>query len=417
MLRALRTIDAMALGATLIAIGCGRRGPADGGRSEAGSSVEPHRAEGGANDAASDAPPGEQDAGIEGSDGASGPRRVVITATGSVVLHRRVVQVAESFREMGGLSWMLSRLAPIITAREVALVPLEGPLTTAGRAPWVGDRPALGGQGSFARNLARVGFDAVIVGNNHALDQKPEGLESTIDALDQASLGAVGAGRSEEDAYTPWSAEREGVRVAVLGYSERSAFAPGGADARAFVARDVGRLLDAVRAAATTADVVVVCPHWGRDRSAAPTGAQRALALRLVDAGADLIVGTGPSVLQTVERVTGPRGDAVIAYSLGTLVSNFGSAWHPGLPPRNTDDPLGVMYDPRTRDGALLRVQFEIPQRGTVALATMSAIATWNVNLSGDIHVTPMRLADDRIRSERLPAIVNALGQSVRVRP
>jgi hypothetical protein len=417
MFRALKRTSARALGVALTLGGCARRSPSDGGSVELRAIPVAADRETPVADGAIAPAEAIEDAASAQEDAAVGPRRVVITATGSVVLHRRVVQIAESFREMGGLSWMLSRLAPIITPREVALVSLEGPLTMAARAPWVGERPVLGGHPHFARNLARVGFDAVIVGNNHALDQRPEGLESTIDALDQASLGAVGAGRSEDDAYTPWSVERDGLRIAVLGFTERSAFAPGGPDARAFVARELDRVIDAVRAATATADVIVVCPHWGRERSASPTAAQRAVARRLVEAGADVILGTGPSVLQTVERVTSPRGDAVIAYSLGTLVSNFGSAWHPGLPARDPNDPLGVMYDPRTREGALLRVQLEVPRRGEVTLASMSAIATWSVNFSGDIHVTPMRLADDRIRAERLPPIAAALGQSVRVRP
>lgn len=350
-------------------------------------------------------------------DAPSGPRRVVVTSTGSVVLHRHVVQLAQSYREMGGLSYMLTRLAPIITPREVAIVPLEGPLSTSARTPWVGDNPALGGHPSFARNLSRVGFDGVVLATNHAFDQRPEGLEQTIDALEQAQLGAIGAGRSEDDAYTPWVTEREGVRVAVLGYTERSAFAPGGADARAFIARDLQRVLDALRTAHERADVVVVCAHWGRDRAANANANQRALARRFIDAGADLVLGAGPSVLQTVERTTSPRGDAVIAYSLGNLISNFGSAWHSGLPARAADDPLGIMYDPRTRDGALLRVQFEVAEGGQLSLVSMSAVATWNVNFSSDMHVTPMRHADDRIARERMPAITAALGQSVRVRP
>lgn len=347
----------------------------------------------------------------------SAPRRVVVTSTGSIVLHRHVVEIAQSYRSMGGLAYMLARLAPIITPREVAIVPLVGPLTMSARTPWIGDHPALGGHPSFARNLARVGFDAIVLATNHALDQRPEGLEQTIDALDRAQLGAIGAGRSEDDAYTPWVTERDGVRVAVLGYTERSAFAPGGADARAFVARDLSRVLDALRTAHDRADVVVLCAHWGRDRTAVPNASQRALARRFIDAGADLVLGAGPSVLQPVERTTSARGDAVIAYSLGNLLSNFGSAWHAGLAPRAMEGPLAVMYDPRTRDGALLRVQFEVGDDGRLSLVSMSAVATWNVNFSSDVHVVPMRHADERIARERMPAIAAALGPNVRVRP
>lgn len=350
-------------------------------------------------------------------DTGAGPRRVVVTSTGGIVLHRHVVQMAQSYREMGGLSYMLTRIAPIITPREVAIVPLEGPLSTAARPPWVGDNPALGGHPWMARQIARVGFDAVVLATNHALDQRPDGLESTIEALDQATLGAIGAGRSEEDAYTPWTTERDGVRVAVLGYTDRSAFAPGGADARAFVARELSRVLDAVRAARTNADIVVVCAHWGRDRNPNANANQRSLARRFIDAGADLVLGAGPAVLQSVERFTSDRGDAVVAFSLGSLLSNFGSAWHNGVAERPLSDPMGVMYDPKTRDGALLRVQFEVPEPGRVTLVSMSAVATWTVNFTSDLHVVPMRHADDRISRERLRAVTNALGQAVRVRP
>lgn len=364
-------------------------------------------------------PEDERDAATEDAavDAPSGPRRVVVTSTGSIVLHRHVVQMAQSYREMGGLSYMLTRLAPIITPREVAIVPVEGPLTMAARAPWVGDNPALGGHPWFARGLSRAGFDAAIMATNHALDQRPEGLEQTIESLEQAGLGAIGVGRSEDDAYTPWVTERDGVRVGVLGYTERSAFAPGGADARAFVAKDLQRVMDALRTAHERADVVVVCMHWGRDRASNANANQRALARRLVDAGADLVIGAGASVLHSVEKVQSERGDAVVAYSLGNLLSNFGSAWHAGLGPRPADDPLGIMYDPRTRDGALLRVQFEVGEAGHLSLVSMSAVALWNVNFSSDMHVTPMRHADERIARERMPAITSALGQAVRVRP
>lgn len=347
----------------------------------------------------------------------STPRRVVVTAAGDIVLHKHVVNIAQSFRETGGLSWMLSRLAPIITPREIAVANLEGPLTISRRAPWVGNNPALGGYTAYARNLNNVGFDAVILANNHAMDQRQDGLEETLEALDTAGMGAIGAGRSEDDAYTAWTAERDGVRVAFFGYTEHSAYGFGTPDGRSFISHDLQKILTAIAAARENAEVIVVCAHWGRDRVTTPNANQRTLARRFIDAGADLILGTGPSVLQTVERVGSDRGDAVIAYSLGTLVSNFGSAWHQGVTERGPEDPMAVMYDPKTRDGALLRVQFEIPARGQVALVSMSAVATWTVNFQSDVHVVPLRHAEDRIRAQRMPVISQALGQAVRVRP
>jgi poly-gamma-glutamate synthesis protein (capsule biosynthesis protein) len=108
-----------------------------------------------------------------------------------------------------------------------------------------------------------------------------------------------------------------GVRVAFLGFVDMPlegmmplADLPGPALA------DTARLLPAVRAARAKADRVVVLLHWGREYSPIPTEQQRQLAGAIVEAGANLVVGSHPHVLQTVERV----GKGIVFYSVGNFV-------------------------------------------------------------------------------------------------
>lgn len=184
---------------------------------------------------------------------------------------------------------------------DVRLVNLEGPLTARGSAA-----TAAGGE-RFAFAPARAAWlhgrvDVVSLANNHALDEGEAGRDDTVRALRGAGVAAAFAGHDA-------TVERRGRRVTVLA----RAFAPDadldGADAAALVA-----------AVARAPRPTIVSLHWGHTGLLTPSPDQRALAHRLVDAGAVAVVGHGPHTLQGVERYR----HGVIAYSLGNLA--FGCA-------------------------------------------------------------------------------------------
>jgi poly-gamma-glutamate synthesis protein (capsule biosynthesis protein) len=161
--------------------------------------------------------------------------------------------------------------------------------------------------------LATARVDVVSLANNHALDCGPRGLEEAVRVLGAAGIAAAGVeveGRPQE----PVVLLRRGRRVGVLAYSA--------ADDPAWSARGTryARLLPGslaeIRAARARVDVLVVSVHWGREEQAAPLPAQREWARRLVEAGADVVVGHHAHVLQPVERL----GGAVVLYGLGNLV-------------------------------------------------------------------------------------------------
>jgi poly-gamma-glutamate synthesis protein (capsule biosynthesis protein) len=347
-------------------------------------------------------------------------RRVVVTLTGDVMIHRAVLDTFEDHAAQGGLAWSLNWLSPLVTPREVALTFLDSPLTDAYRPLFSGVPPGLGVPRTMARavarDLGRVGLDGVCLATQHAYDQMGEGLAETIEHLRGARLGVVGAGGGEEEAWAPWVAERDGVRVAFLCFTQRVQGAPGRNPQRIVVAQslDGARALRAVTAARTQADLVVVGVQWNRVPFRSLAAEQRQLAHDLVAAGADVVVGSGMVVLDRVEKVASPRGDGLIVWSIGSLLSGYGASWR-GLrspPPTATDR---LTWDASTRDVLLLRAQFDLGDPTHASLVTLTANALW-MQRSGGVRVVPLRETDIDLREARVRAVTQTVGPAVRIR-
>ena len=161
-------------------------------------------------------------------------------------------------------------------------------------------------------------FDALSVANNHSGDYGHAAFLETLGHLRQAGIASFGGGRNLAEAHAPLWIEKKGLRIAVLGYNE---FKP-----RSFEAgphwpgiawSEDSHVLSDIRAArAAGADVVIPFMHWGWEREPQPTNRQRRLARRMIEAGADAVVGGHPHVTQGTEVW---RGKPII-YSLGNFI-------------------------------------------------------------------------------------------------
>ncbi|MEZ4336547.1 MAG: CapA family protein [Sandaracinaceae bacterium] len=288
--------------------------------------------------------------------------------------------------------------------------------------PETGEPPILGAPAEVAPALAAAGLDAVSVANNHSYDETAAGMGDTLEALDAAGVLHAGAGASLEGSPGPIVIERDGVRVAILAFTERvNRGAAGSEGSRVWVARyddDLARA--ALARAREVADVVMVSIHWSHDYVEQPLIVQRRRARPLVDAGADVIIGHGPHVLQEVERMESPRGDAVVAYSLGNLVSNQALRYWAGrrIPP----DLHPAVVRPTLRDGAWLRTHVVL-EEGRVRIDRLEAVPLWTVNNYMDVatrradvldvHVGPLSEASPEVQAERRPVIQASLGEAV----
>jgi poly-gamma-glutamate synthesis protein (capsule biosynthesis protein) len=226
-----------------------------------------------------------------------------------------------------GLSGELGSAVDKLADADISMVNLETAITTRGtaapkeftfRAP-----PAAMGV------LRKAGIDVVTIANNHGMDYGRVGLSDTLAAAERYHLPLIGAGADVTAAYRPYLKTVRGVRIAILAATDvLDTFAistwpatesePGLASAK-----DPTRLLDAVRAAGRSADVVVVDLHWGVERQQCPTTQQLRLLDELLTAGADVVVGSHAHVVQPTIK----RGRTAVAFGLG----NFVFYAHPGL--------------------------------------------------------------------------------------
>ncbi|MGG6314343.1 CapA family protein [Paenibacillus macerans] len=167
--------------------------------------------------------------------------------------------------------------------------------------------------------MAKAGVDAVNLANNHILDQGVAGLNDTMKALRQYHVLYAGAGKNSKDAYAPVYIERKGIKIALFGFSRvvpEPGWVAGANKAGVASAYAPEPALNAIRAARENADLVLVMTHWGKERTTKLEDHQQELAHAFIDAGADLVVGGHPHVMQGLENYKGKW----IAYSTGNFI-------------------------------------------------------------------------------------------------
>jgi poly-gamma-glutamate capsule biosynthesis protein CapA/YwtB (metallophosphatase superfamily) len=217
---------------------------------------------------------------------------------------------------------VLGAVAPILRRADLAVANLETAVTSRGTPQpkqYVFRAPA-----SAFTALANGGVDVASMANNHGMDYGEVGLRDSLAAAHKARFPVIGIGLDASRAYRPYRATIRGERIAIIGATQVlddnliSSWTSGPHKPGLASAKDVPRLLQAVREARATSDTVVVFLHWGVELAGCPTADQRRLAKQLVAAGADIVVGGHAHRLLGSGRL----GKAFVDYGLG----NF--AWY-----------------------------------------------------------------------------------------
>ena len=251
---------------------------------------------------------------------------------------------------------------------DVFMLNLEHPVTTSDRK--VEKKFNFKMHPRYMPILQHANVSLVNLANNHIADYGREGLEDTMHNLDSIGVRYVGVGKNINEARTPVVIEKKGKRIAFLGYYGGGEYAA--TDTRSgFAPRRASIIVEDVRKVRQQADYVVVNFHWGVERAEHPEPEQIALARRVVDAGADLIIGHHPHVLQGVELYKGKT----IAYSLGNFVFG-GNSLH-------------------TYETAILRV--ELTDSEPVITLVPIRIERWKAKVAdGDSKQRVLRLVQER---------------------
>jgi poly-gamma-glutamate capsule biosynthesis protein CapA/YwtB (metallophosphatase superfamily) len=211
-------------------------------------------------------------------------------------------------------------LAQLYAEMDFTFANLENPFFS-GKKPNVtppGKRYAvLWAKPEHVASLVRYRFTAVNLANNHAMDQDLAGLEETLRTLDAAGVSHVGAGKDLAAAWKPMIVDVRGLRIGFVGasYASRNDM---GITRNQHVARveDEERLAAACKEARAAAHFVVATYHAGDEHKFVPNAQQKAFARAAVRAGADIVIGGHPHVVQPAEKVEGKW----VFHSLGNFI-------------------------------------------------------------------------------------------------
>jgi poly-gamma-glutamate capsule biosynthesis protein CapA/YwtB (metallophosphatase superfamily) len=220
------------------------------------------------------------------------PRSATLALLGDINLGRGVIPSGDSFAPLAG---------SLYTA-DLALANLESPLGGEVDADSTSYNLCAPAERAFL--LASWGIDLLSLVNNHADDCAPDGLNATHLALAAAGLTGL--------TPQPLRLEINGLRLAFFAFDDVSAML------------DADEAAEAIHLAKADGALVIVSLHWGMEYQGMPTPRQEAMAAQFAEAGAVLIWGHHPHVLQPAEWIETTRGRTLVLYSLGNTLFDQG---------------------------------------------------------------------------------------------
>ncbi len=386
---------------------------------------------------------------------------LTLLAVGDVLPHRRVKAMAAD----QGWEAVFAGVSGRIRQADVAFANLESPVAPDHHLGIHGE--VFNAPATLIPGLKAAGFDVLSMANNHTWDQAAAGIEETRQRVLDAGLHPVGVGEdcasAAEPVITPVQTDAGEVDVAWLALTDllnrvtlEHAAEQGGIDAGRLdtrpcvfvpgtlctddlsaIATDpaclpdrdalyfpldepaVQRVHEAIRRASEAADIVVVSAHWQTEYIRAPLPPYEPVAQGFLEAGAHVVVGHHPHVLQPVvacrsgecaeslDALDGPATGA-IAYSLGNFASDMGRSYDPAVStPRRGD----------TRDGGMFEVDVTLERaagRTRVTSVVPRLIPTWMHNSDGetgpDLRVLSLDGVPEPLRELRSARVREVVG-------
>lgn len=254
------------------------------------------------------------------------PRTFTVTVGGDTTLGstdalRKRDDCFEKVVEAKGYDWPFSGLAGLFSQDDMTLVNFEGTLTESEKKK--DKKFNFKAPAEYAAILTSGSVEAANLANNHIVDYGDGGKEDTIQNLQDAGLIVSGGGLLG-------IFEQDGVKVGMTGYC--FPYSKGKKD----ISKDVKTLRE------MGCQIVIASFHWGSEYSYDFTAEQRSIGRAAINAGADVVVGHHPHVVQGIERYKG----RYILYSLGNLV-------------------FGGNVDPDDRDAYVARLHFTVTEDGS----------------------------------------------------
>ena len=263
---------------------------------------------------------------------------------GDIMLSRHIGELSE----VHGPDFPFVLIATTTKAADITFANLENPVSSRGKN--VGSIYSFRASPRVLSGLKQAGFDVVSLANNHIWDYSEEAFLDTLTHLSEHKINFIGVGKNYDEAHQPVIISKNGVRVAYFAYTDLTLpflIKPNSAPAVAFpdlavIKRSIGEIISEKRA-----DIIVISFHWGNEYETVPEENQTSFAHSIIDAGAHIVVGHHPHVVQPIERYK----NGVIAYSLGNFI-------------------FDQNFSPDTGRGLMLKI--EVNREGIVSVEELS---------------------------------------------
>ncbi|MFC1846895.1 CapA family protein [Chloroflexota bacterium] len=244
------------------------------------------------------------------------PDKVVLMAVGDIMLGETPLMIGHGvrskIREKGAIHPFL-RVASLLKEGDIVFGNLEAVLSDKGLDRSKLNSVQIRATPESVDGLKYAGINLLSLANNHIFEHGKEAFYETTDLLSKNNISYFGVNDNKENIQKPLVINTGGVKIACLAFC----LFPGETTCRDAISPEA--IVSDISQAKKAADIVVVSLHWGDEYIKKPSPVQVKMAHKMVDAGANLILGHHPHVLQGIERYK----DGFIAYSLGNFVCDM----------------------------------------------------------------------------------------------
>lgn len=244
-----------------------------------------------------------------------------VIAVGDIMLGRKVGKLLEN----KGYAYAFEQVAPILKHGDVIFGNLESPITSSNISLSKDHKIILKAAPQSIDALKTAGFNVLSIANNHMMDYYEKGMLDTINILNKNKIANCGGGKNLEAARKPAIIEKNGLKYGVLAYTDMAEYTYVGNPNISYAAgraksgvapRKLELILEDIAKIRPEVDILAVSLHWGVEESFDIPASQTEFAHKLIDAGADVILGHHPHQFQGIEIY---KGKPVI-YSMGNFL-------------------------------------------------------------------------------------------------
>lgn len=279
--------------------------------------------------------------------------KVRIAAFGDIMMHNPQIESGKLDNGKYDFRKFFKEINPYIEKADIAVGNLE--LTLAGPSQPYSGYPRFNAPDEIVDALKDAGVDAVSTANNHAMDTGVLGIIRTYQVVKEKGIKPFGTAPSEKE-RKPLIIEKNGIKIGFLAYTEHTNGNPVPQNKPYLVNRiDVNQIKKDIQTARQMgAEFVCVSLHWGQEYMRQPNEFQKETAKKVLESGADAILGSHPHVIQHIEKVKVGGKEKLLIYSLGNFISNQSDPY--------TDEGVIVYFDvekdPKTNEVKLANVSF-----------------------------------------------------------